>query len=128
MRIRIIAWLEWLLARLGHDWSAQLIAARQEAMEARLQTESLQAQSSARRARQAILHEAINGLWADAVLLDLAKQGNEWKRRQLYSLAKKNYTKISDDLCALASCYVLYYVHQENVKGHATIVPTREDV
>ena len=128
MRDRLIHWLERLLAWMGHEVSVHLIRTRAELQVTRLECERVQAEASARRARQAILHEAINGLWDEAVRLDLVKQGNAFKRNQLYATAKKRFPKISDDLCALSAAYALYYVHQENAKADRTLTPSREDV
>jgi len=128
IRIWLVRWVERALVWLGQDLAEQLRQARREAKDAQLQAEQLQAQASARRARQAVLHEAINGLWDQATTVDVVKQGNEWKRRQLYAQAKKQYPRISDDLCALAAVYALYYVHRDTEAAQASVTPSREDV
>lgn len=128
MRAWLIAWLEWGLARLGHEVVTVLVEAQRAARVAQAQADALRARESARAARHALLHEAINGLMDEGMRIDFAKQGNEWKRRQLYALAKAHYPRLHDDLCALAAVYTLYYVHQARTQAAPDLHPAREDV
>jgi len=128
MRDRLIAWLLWGLARLGHDLAVRVIEAETALLTVRDEAERLHAQASARKARHAVVQSVITRLWPEAVRLSTVKQGQSFKRNQLYATAKKQCPRVDDDLCALAAAYALYYVNQERATHDKTLSPSREDV